>query len=511
MSASAKKITAVVVALLAAVALGGYFVFIPQQEKKYEQEIAAFIEALPGDLAADAIKVNFLKNSAEIHGLRGATKYIMDSDLQVDIASMTLTGLNFSLGKKPGIEALADSFICSDASANVTTKVEGLAQSMTQNLVFKNFELHNLKGDASAVNDLLGDAPLARKLDIAATFSAGPVRIDGYVNTTNTDFGPIVISLDSGGAEESSLLTAKNVTWEKMRFSAMNTEFIVIDRMALASMKMPNFLAPMLEASENKDPDAMGQAILSKISDSPIEMRGLVMEGFRLQFMTPEAVTIKKLEMDLEASASRLTVKKNVEGFVLPPSMYGHMSVEAAQFSAYYQKPLDIDMRIDLEMTQKNGTPTEVFVNDLFVQDKNLASAQIKAEALDGSPMSSVYGVFTGNDALSMKKGELVLEDKAFLETYFQAEIAAHAGEQPQGGARSSVADVREKAAQRILGSSSAGNATLAALAEGVAKFLKTPGKLSIACNPATPLVFDTLTPATLDSLGATVEFTPAN
>jgi len=510
MSTSSKKILLAVVALLIAGALGCYFFFIPGQEKKYEQNIAAFIKELPGDLAADAIKVNFLGNSAEIRGLRGTTQYL-GNDISVDLASLTLTGLNFNLGKETGVNKLADSLIIADASVKQSTTVPGLPQPITQDFTFKNFELHNVRGDFNAVADLLGDASLERKMDIAATFSAGPVRLKDYVQTTNTALGAIIMRLASLEAQESSLLTAKNTVWEKMSLTAFNAEVMGIDRMTQASMKMPNILAPLIEFMDmRREFDSMSAIFLEKIRQEPIEMRGLVIEGFRFQFMTPEPITIGRLSMDLEASADRLAFKKDIQGLILPPSIYGPMSLEAALFSDFYAKSLDIDLNMDVVLTHKSGAPVEIMINNAFIRDKNLASAQLRANILHTGDMQHVYGVFDSDGDIVLKSAELVLEDKNLVGAFLEAEFKTPQ-DRENGEDQVSVADLREQVAQSIAILYAGEGEDQTALREGLIKLIKAPGRLTITSAPEAPVNLATPEDDILNALRLKVEYTPAN
>ena len=496
MNASTKKILLAVVVLLAVAALGGYFVFIPKQEKKYEQAIAAFIEALPGNLSADTITVNALGNSAEIRGLRGATHYF-GHDVNVDVASLTLTGLNFTPGK--GVGKLVDSLIISGIS--ITEAANPVQpQDVTQDIALKSLELHNVRGDFNAAAELLGDVPLARKMDIAATFSAGPIRLQDYVITTHTIQGPIVLSLASSEAQEASLLTGKNAVSQNLRLIAFDTDIISLDRISTASVKLPNILAPLVEFVKMEALDTTSVLILEKIRQEPVEMRGVVMEGFRFQFMTPEPITISKLRMDLDAAAGRLAFKKEVQGLNLPPALYGPLSLEATQFSAFYAKPLDLDLRMDVALAHKSGAPVAITINDLFIRDKNLASAQLKAELLHNGDAQHVYAVFGSTpDSLSLKNAVLTLVDKALIATFLEAEFGGEA------------ADMREQMAQIIVALSAVMGEGFVLIVEGLAKLIQVPGALTITSTPEMPVNLADPLNAIVKALRLTVEHTPSN
>jgi hypothetical protein len=287
--------------------------------------------------------------------------------------------------------------------------------------------------------------------------------------------------LASWEAQEASLLTVKNAVWEKMSLTAFNAEVMGVDRMAQASMKIPNILAPLIEFMDmRREFDSMNAAVLEKIRQEPIEMRGLVIEGFRFQFMTPEPITINRLSMDLEASVDRLVFKKDMQGLNLPPSIYGPMSLEAALFSDFYAKPLDIDLSMDVVLTQKSGTPVEIMINNLFIRDKNLASAQLRANIMRTGDMQHVYGVFDSDGDIVLKSAELVLEDKNLVGTFLEAEFG--------DGAQVSVADLREKMAQSIITLYAGEGGDHTALSEGLVKLIKAPGRLTITSAPEAPV-----------------------
>jgi len=486
MNASTKKILLAAVVLLTALALGGYFVFIPKQEKKYEQAIAAFIAALPGNLTADTITVNALGKSAEIHGLHGTTSYF-GSDVNVGMASLTLTGLNFTPGK--GVTKLADSLIISGISI----------QDETQDIALKSLELHTIRGDFNAAAALLGDAPLTRKMDVAATFSAGSTRMQDYVVTMHTLLGPIIMSMASSETQEASLLTAKNAVSKNLRLFALNADIVSLDHVSAASVNVPNIISPLLEFMETEDLDALNAQVLEKFRQESLEMRGIVLEGFRLQHIMPESITINKLSLDLEASADKLVFKKETQGLALPPTIYGHMSLETAQFSKFYAKPLDLDLRKDVVLTYTSGAPIAITINDLSIRDKNLASAQLKAELLYTGDAEHVYAVFdSAPDNLSLKNATLTLTDKTLVATFLEAEFGDEA------------ADMREKLGQVIVALSAVMGDGFVLMAEGLAKLLRTPGTLAISSAPELPINLDNPLDVIVKALRLTVEYTPS-
>ena len=496
MNASVKKILLAIVALLAALALGGYFFFIPGQEKKYEREIAAFIDSLPGKLAADAIKVNFLGNSAEIRGLRGTTRY-PGSEVTVNVGSLTLKGFNFRLGTA-GVSKLADSLIITDCS---------ITQGVTQDIALGRLELHNMRGDLNAAAELFGDTPLERKMEIATSFSAGPVRLRDCAITTHTVLGPVIMRLDSSETQEASLLTSKNSVSEKLTLTAFNTEVMSLDRIHLASVTIPNIIAPVLDLVDmRRDLDDISMVILERIRQKPFAMRGLIMEGFRFQFMMPEPISFGRFSMDLDASADSLAVKKDMQGLILPPSIYGPISMEAAQFSAFYAKPLNLDLRSDFTLTQTGDASAEFTVRDVLIRDKNLASAQASANFILNAEARHVYEFLDNEPDVFLKQITLTLEDKALVSTFLESELATFTG------ARQISADeLREQIAQSIIMLSAIGGESYMLIAEGLASLIQAPGKLTIAGAAGTPVdIFASSLSDTLMELELAVEFTPS-
>ena len=510
MTSSGKKILCYgSILLVIAVLLAGYFIYLPKQQKQLEDNIASFIDSLPGDLAADSIKVNILKNSAEIHGLRGTTKYMFDGEMVVNVGSITLKGLNLDLGKEKGVSNVADALFLADAAMKVTYKIEGLPQPMTQDITLKSVSMENIRGDCSAFGELFGDAPLQRKLDIWATFSAGPVQLKNYVVSSLTGMGPVTISIESCAVKESGMLAAKDAVWENISGTAMNTEFVKLDRMTLESIQLPDFFASFFEAMESQDAAAMGAAILEKIDKDPLIMKGLVLEGYRVQLMAMEPVVIKKLTMDLEASTKKFVFKNTVEQFTVPQSIYGISSIEAAQFSAFYNKPLVFDLRLDAELTQNDGVPAEIRIKDFALQDQNLASLQASGDVINSGEIKHVFALFDSDGPAALKNAKITLEDKALVETLFQSELKALAGMADASQIPSTDA-MREQAVQQLLASMEAANPEQAMVLEGLVKLLRAPGKLVITVNPETPVELSARGGLKEGALGATVEYTPA-
>lgn len=500
MSATSKKVVFTVVAVLIALAVGGYFIFIPQQEKKIEQRIHEFIASLPGEIQADAVKVHFLRNSAEITGLRGTTSYFQQGELKLDISSLSLSGLNFSLGEKPGKGKVADTIHADKSSFIINLPPQGFSQPMKQEVSFSSMDLKGVSGDCSGFPELFGGASLKRQIEVASSFEVKSFALKDYVTSSDVGIGPMIVSIAFYQTEDVTLLSSRNTLVENMSFTALNTEILAINKMTLGLIKMPDFLAPLITALENEDLDAMGDAVLAGINKSPIEMRGWVFEGMRLNVMMPEAVTVDRVEMDLEAGGDRLLLKKSVNGLVLPPFVYSSISLEAAQFASFYDQPLRLDMRMDVELKKAGEGLAELRLKDLFIEDVNLGSARVRAD-LQGQT-DQVYSLMDDKN-IALKWGELLLEDKGLVGKVLEAEIAA----QGTGG---SVAEARNQAAQVILQTAHEGEAGTA-LATAVAELVKNPGRLLITFAPASPVRLIDSNPQALEALGVSAQFTPAS
>lgn len=524
MSKSMKTVLGVVVVLAVAAALAGYFVVIPNFEKKQADAVAAFFSELPGDVKADSINVSFFGKTVEINGLKGDTIYVIEgSDMHVDVESIRLTGVNLSAGNASGVVDLVDQIAVANAKFRIVTSlaamgadqevlraVPGADKPIVQNLSLKEFEMKGLRGDYTALDSAM--KAKASKKDIftlLAGFSAASMKGGDYRNEMETMLGPVAATLASFEGKDMGMLRSGPVSFDKLSLTIMGTDAMRTERMAMESWSMPNIYGPLFDAQESgKLEEFAANTFWDIMTEQGMTMKGLSMEQVHFQFMMPEPVTIKKVVADVELAKGNLTMSQDFDSLVIPAFLYRNLSLEAAQFADYYGEALDITAGLDMVAAWKPGR-ADFNVKRLTLEDKKLAFGSLVAECyVEGE--GEGFTEMMENDSAKpfLTKAEILMEDRALLTNVFGGEFAAIEAFGLNGEGMDSPEALREQAAQLLEEEAVATAPTpdLKLIMEGIVKLMRTPGKLTVALQPEKPVSL------LLDdgaSLGATVKYTP--
>jgi len=501
-----KTILGTFAGLVLVAALAGYFILVPHLEKQYADQVAVAIDALPGELTADSIKAELLGGKVTILGLNGPTTYIDGSEVHVDVERITLSGLNYSALKEPGVARVADGIEAVDGTIQVQTGVEGMEQALSQNITFEKIALNDLTGDVLALSELMrSDASRTQIIDCLAGFSIGHAQASGYSNEADSIVGPMTMSMESFNARNMSLLSTGESAWTDIRITVVGTEFLSIGRMGLANCSVPNFFAPLFEAQENGTEEDLGEEIIALMEKTPFVFNGLTLEDISFKFMRPEALTVSKIFTDVYVAADRFSVKKRVEKLSVPVDLYRNLSLEAAQFAEYYAKPLLLDGSLVLDVTQKDGKG-DILLKECTVSDPALAFLSLTLDMPYES--ESVDRLFAEGADVLLRKGAIVLEDKGFLANLFAGEFEAIKAFGLEEEGLNSAEVMRAYAVQLLRSEAEkVDNDFRKSGLEGLAQLVEAPGRLSISVSPDQPVRMDIETDA---NLNAKVEYEAA-
>ncbi len=488
------KIGLTILVLLLLAAAGGYFIGVPMIEKQQQEAIANWIADFPGELKAESIKTDFLKNSFTITGLKGKTVYLDGSDMYLEIASLSGTGINYKAGYASGRVRLLDSLVLSEINARFTMPLLGEQPSEAsaepfgeQTVVIKELRLKGISGMAEkfiASRQVAEDAAarianLKRNLDIATSFHVDSMSGTDYVVSATSGMGPVSVRVGSLAYADFSLLNCGPSSFENFSIHALNSEMIVLKKGSAQKISMPNIFKQVIDLAENPQANA-DEALLELFAKESFVMKGMVMEDFTFKITPTSApLTISKIGLDLEFGTGKLFVKKTTSGVTIPVDLYRLGSMEMAFFAEKYKKPLELDGEFELEAAQENGK------GDIRLTTMQLRDAQLGSFSLVGEmpfQSESVVALLEGNGSLFLKKMSLILEDKLLLNILFAPAPGADAAQMRKAEADSFLASAGE-----------APHPELDAVVQGLAKILAQPGKLTLSIEPEKALDLNVL------------------
>lgn len=519
MSGSSRKIAVVLLGLLAICAVG-YFFVLPMLEARQSEKVAAAIKAMPGGFTADDVKVGFFNKKVTIKGLKGNPDLGPDIKYEVELGQVELEGVNLEAGSKPGVTHLADSLNIQDCNLRSTVSVEGLGQPISTSAFCKEMTARGISGDLSAVLaiDSLPQLPIRPTPEEAQAYFAAAHRMMTAFATFHIDHmeagdyrisspAPLnfTASMDKLSYSDFNMMKMGHIEVKGIKGGAFGNEVVNIEKLSLQGMVMPDIFTPQLSI---EDPDAYSRAMLEAFTKTPLAVRGLVIEKLSIKPMTPEAVTLDRLQYDMELGPEKIVVTKEVNNFVMPVSVYSAISYQAAAFGRVHNKPLVFNGSVDIVGSQKDGKG-DLALKTVRLDEDNLGSVAVKGELPFVGKGEGLEGLLEYGPAFFLKSAELELEDKSGVETFL--------GMQLQQLSRGSAEPLPISAATLRSGLVDAIKAEAAKEAspdrkrviEGFARLVEAPGKLKVSVTPSQPVSVDSLAGGG-GELNAQVEYSPA-
>lgn len=532
MSASSKNKMGIIVVLLIALCAAGYFFGVPMIEKMQASKIAEIIYKMPGDLKADSIHVGLFDKKVTITGLKGVTSYFDGTKINLDIESITGSGLNLKAAQKPGVMPLADSVQVKGLKTALVVDMQELSQPVSQDVQVSEMNIKGMKGDMAAFMQWLDarkDEPVESKPTLdqytssvfsyataVSSFAADEITISGYAAQLDINGLAATASLESIKYKDVSLYKYGPSSAEGFKLNYMNSEIMSIERCSSESFSFPNLIDLMKDAETNPN---IQQDMIRAFTDSPMILKGVVFEKVAVNFISPEGLekfmpaqtlTLDRADVDMEVGTEKLIVKKDVQGLVIPALLLGRLGGDSAAFAAHYNKPLELDGKVDLLITQAGGSG-DIWLNNMEVKEKNLGEASLAADFLFKGRGEGLKGLLDEGADVFLRKSAVTLEDKSLLENVLGAQssaMIAH-GQLPEGFDPNMLRESIVRSIASFGQVSPSQDAKL--IIEGLAKLAAAPGVLKIAVNPPEPVSLDELEADDGQLvLNATVEYVPA-
>ncbi|MDL2316838.1 hypothetical protein LJC59_07155 [Desulfovibrio sp. OttesenSCG-928-A18] len=516
---SMKKIVGIVVVLLVIAGAVGYFAFVPNLEKKQEEQVKAFIEnVLPGNFTAGSVKVTFIGKKAEIKDFSGTLKDSMGRDVAMKIDRVTATGLNFDVEKSTGPVHLADSLQCDGLTLTSSGMVDFMGQPVNDKFTVKEMRFDNIRGDLmKAIALFKAEAPLSKKVEVLSTFLLGSISVKGYALESQSIVGPIGFYIDSVDAKDMSMLTVRDLHWNKLRVSFGGSEVLTLGALRMGRVDMPDLNTPLLTAMENNVYDPL-RPLLGAMAKKPVIIEGMAMENLLVN--VPEAdvrMSMDKAVVNLTIDPSKVVFKGTMSKLVLPPVLYSEFSYDCKKFARAYGENLELSGSMDVAVNQKDGKG-DIIIRDVTLSDSKLGSFKGEGELLFEGEGGSLEALMKRGGETFLKKCTLVLEDKAFANVIFGAILKEEqeyngdkAGMTVQELRRQTAGELLEELAERSERRRVSTDMRLNV--EAFAKLIAEPGTLKLEYSPTRPINMDDLEDAGEDgqpALNTKATFTPA-
>jgi hypothetical protein len=555
-AASSKAFIALIAAALIA---AGAFFGISYWEKDQVRKIEENLKLLSGSAAS--IEVSFWNKSAVINGLKlnltmpgvGVTA---STPMTMTIEKLTIAGANTQALRADAVVPLADSLRMDNAILDLTQENLPAQQAeLKQEIRFASATLTGLRGNLFAAAAAVQGANLqkissdpqafAAFISIVTSFHADSISASGY--TTQAEMllpgalpMTVASSTESLQAEDFSLLSCGAAAWKNMRVSINKQNILGIGSMAMQRMSVPDIFTPMAGimtsgGQPNVQPDAdeakaFLTAMLAELKKAPLLMQGFSASDISLDYLGPNAVTVKKFSMDLELDAERLVLKNSLDGLSLPAELARSIGGPMLPlFPSSYNKALNFSGRLNL-LGKLQDSHIDLHVNEAELAEQELGSAALDAELEIGNAagelavskpageatistpdaQDTLFKILQADPDLLLKKARITLIDKKALELASEAQYEMYKQVAQQlsatGPSFKNTSEIRSFIAQKILQDAEGSPDNLKNLLQGLAKLTQHPGALVINFTSEKPLPLNDF-----DSMNVTVTYTPDN
>ena len=488
-------------ALVPALALAGCFDGNKDAENK--KKIEAQLARLPGSHNATVVVKG---DTLTITGFKADIPYAGMGVNRITLEELSAEGVDFDAAAKAGVVPVAKKV----SFKNYTSSMEfssgaGLGGSGSATSVVGLMSLTGLQIDAGAFDKALGtpaagdkaEKPVALPDLIAAlmTFKAESSVFQNYRVDMNLGIVSITMSMDKGTSGAMTMLSWKDMSLENFKATAFGSEVFSLGKWTIKNFSVPDIVTPAMKqvygsADPKADPFAASAAYEHDLAEafkkSPIIVQGMVMEDMKVRPMTNEPLTLKKVSLDIEFSQNKLILKKDVEGFVIPPSVYGK-GLEGRALAKLYGKPFELSGAVDFEAV-KDGEGGRIAVNSLRLADKNLGGLDFSLKGAFPQGNKEVPAVPESGDDVRLNKLDLTLKDAGALDLIFGLLAEEEKGYNPSA--------TKESTRAEIIGSLTPKEGDGAAkrqIIDAFSKFLSGSGTFSLSMAPSFPVTFDEL------------------
>ncbi len=483
-----------------------------ENKKKVEDQLAK----LPGTHNATVMVKG---DTLTITNFMADVPYAGMGTMHLSAAEIKAEGVDFDADTKTGVVLIAKKTTYKDYKSSMTLSGEsaaGLGEGTVASSV-KQVVINDLQMDAAALEKALNkpNASIADLVPSFMTMKIGSTSAEGY----RADFNMGIISgtmlMDKCSTGSMTMLDYNDLTMENFKIVAMGAELFSIGKWNIKKVVLPDFITPYIKhlgtpeaanAAPMATPDAFGDDLAAAFKKTGLRMEGMLIENASLRPLTNDPITLRKATVDLVITPDRISLKKEVDGFVIPPSVYGK-GFEGKALATLYGKPFDFSGAVDFEAV-KEGAGGRMTLNTLRIADKNLGGGEFSAKGTFAESDKDVPAVPNAPDSVNLTGMTFSMKDSGMVDLIF----ACLAEEQKAYNPSVSKEALKAQSIEAIKMQGMAGGA-MKQVADALAQFLETPGStFSFSIAPSAPMAMDALQQAlatSIEGLNLKVQTTP--
>ena len=467
-----------------------------ENKKKVEDQIAR----IPGSHNATVVVKG---DVLTITNFKAEIPYAGMGVNRISVDEVLAEGVDFDAATKPGVVPVAKKVSFKNYTSSVEftegaglPAVGGGSGSATSRVAA--MSMGNMRMDAGALDKAMGkDISMKDLLAACMTLKVDSSSIQGYRVDVNLGVVSATVSVDKGATGEWGLLACKDLSMEGFKATALGAEVFSLGKWTIKNINIPDIFTPAMhlydadKKAEGGAPYKAAQAYEKDLAEafkkSPLLMQGMVLEDIQLRPMTNEPLTVKKITADLEFSQDRILIKNNVEGFVVPPAVYGK-GLEGKALAKLYGKPFELSGNLDFEAV-KEGPGGRITLNSLNLADKNLGGFEFSMKGAYPEGDKDVPAVPDDPDMVRLNGLNLTLKDHGALDLIF----GLSAEDAKRYDPKATKESVRAEAIAAMTAEGAEGGAKQQVL-DAFAKFLADSGTFTLSMAPTFPVTMDELT-----------------
>lgn len=492
-----KRIIIVALCLLLVCAGGAYYV-----QNSRVHKVQQFIEDIPGTLKADSITVSLIGKKVDIKGLKGSFQPFPNSVYELNIASITLEGLNTKANETPGVVKLVDRLLMHDLSWSSKGDAIVVLYNEAQ---YDSLDIQGLWANLGLLKRI--ESPNSKEyMELLQSLRFGPSTgaackvswMDRKVPYSENEKVINTVSFASYTAGSYTMHEYGAVEVSDMVYSN-GTVTLNMGKLGLASGTNPSFaLSSMLNSYSLL-------RLLSMVTQEGFCIRGLEITDFEMKMEGMEgAVTAPRLDLDIELTTKELLYHLQSDSLSVPAKAIGKTR-PALAFLSQSMDSLNLRLLFTMDVNIAADSDWGNLDFRLELSEPELGDS-LMTMSLRGKQMSGPGALMPfDTSTIGFSEAELKLTDRSFLERMF---ADAPGSEKGSGALRRAELAARQRAR------SEEGNVVGDALFETLGDFIEQSGtmQMTVKVKEHIPFIMQVLEPEAMqDLLRVTATHQPAH
>lgn len=479
--------------LVLAICIGAGAIGVTVMQNRRVEETLRYIEELPGNLRAESVEADLLRDRVIVRNLRGEYALFPDAPYEISCELLELEGVNRQAETVKGVVKLVD-------KARVTN-YHAKAKGESFPLLFQEIRLQSAEYDGLWA-DLSLFARVTKPTDEAwlnylLSLRYGNTRQQGIYYTM-----PMPMLLVDGATEQQKFLTVRAVKSEADTYTLREMGRSWSEEVAYGEEGVYTVSMKTMRMESTQTPPAAIAMILRGTGITPEEsitlwvqyfqqgysMRGAVAEDLEVRLeAAPGVIRTPKIVLDVAMGNGEMIFALQSGGIRIPlDTVLGWMPQLSELKTVVGEESLDVNVDLDIRTTRDENDSVLLTARQELTE-KTLGDAKLDISISGRTSRGAPY-LPMDSGSMALSEGRLELNDRKALDVLFSVP-----GWEDTYGGETTAAERRERDARRIEEKKDAAGSKLNVIFDALAGFIRESGSLIVTVKADKTIPFMSL------------------